>query len=142
MHMGSPSFATAELTWGLILASLREIPQQMASMQAGGWQIGVGRTLRGKTLGIYGFGRISRAVAEYAKVFGVEVLILARPDSMAKARSEGFDTASSREAFFQTADIITLHMRLVDQTRGIVTYDDLAAMKPGRADCQHEPVPA
>ena len=130
LHMGSPSYATAELTWGLILAAMRQIPQQMASLQAGNWQTGVGNTVRGKTLGIYGFGRISRAVADYARAFAMNVLVLARDESMARARAEGFETAPSRQAFFETADIITLHMRLVDATRGIVTYDDLAAMKP------------
>ena len=76
LHMGSPSYATAELTWGLILAAMRDIPQQMASMKSGGWQIGVGRTVRGKTLGLHGFGRIAHAVADYAQAFGMNVLVL------------------------------------------------------------------
>ncbi|MBU2531813.1 MAG: D-2-hydroxyacid dehydrogenase family protein [Alphaproteobacteria bacterium] len=130
LHMGSPSYATAELTFGLVLAAMREIPQQMASMKAGGWQIGVGRTIRGKTLGLHGFGRIAHAVADYAKAFGVNVLVCAREETMAKARAEGFETAASKQAFYETADIVSLHMRLVDATRGIVTYDDLARMKP------------
>lgn len=130
LHMGSPSYATAELTWGLILAAMRDIPQQMASMKSGGWQIGVGRTVRGKTLGLHGFGRIAHAVADYAQAFGMNVLVFARDQSMAKARAEGFQTAASKGAFYEAADIVSLHMRLVDATRGIVTYDDLARMKP------------
>ena len=78
MHPGTPSYATAELTWGLILASVRQIPQQMASLQAGKWQIGVGGTLRGKTLGIYGYGRIGRVVADYARAFAMPVRVWAR----------------------------------------------------------------
>lgn len=130
LHMGSPSYATAELTWGLILAAMRDIPQQVSSMKSGGWQIGVGRTVRGKTLGLHGFGRIAHVVADYAKVFGMNVLVWAREETMAKARAEGFETVASKAAFYETADIISLHMRLVDATRGIVTYDDLARMKP------------
>lgn len=130
LHMGTPSYATAELTFGLILAAMREIPQQMASMKGGGWQIGVGRTLRGKTLGLHGFGRIAHAVADYAKAFGMNVLVWAREETMARARAEGYVTAESKAAFYAEADIVSLHMRLVDATRGIVTGADLAAMKP------------
>ena len=130
LHMGSPSYATAELTWALILAAMRDIPGQTASMKAGGWQIGVGRTLRGKTLGLHGFGRIAHAVADVARAFGMNVLVWARPETMANARAEGYETAASKAAFYATADIVSLHMRLVDATRGIVTGNDLAAMKP------------
>lgn len=130
LHMGSPSYATAELTWALILAAMRDIPQQMASMKAGGWQIGVGRTLRGKTLGLHGFGRIAHAVADVAKAFGMKILVWAREETMAKARAEGFETAPSQAAFYATADIVSLHMRLVEATRGIVTAANLAAMQP------------
>jgi D-3-phosphoglycerate dehydrogenase len=129
LHMGSPSYATAELTFGLILAAMRDIPGQVASMKAGGWQIGVGRTVQGKTLGLHGFGRIARAVADYAKAFGMNVLVWAREETMAKARAEGYETAVSKAAFYETADVVSLHMRLVDATRGIVTFDDLARMK-------------
>jgi D-3-phosphoglycerate dehydrogenase / 2-oxoglutarate reductase len=129
LHMGSPSYATAELTFGLMLAAMRDIPQQVASMKAGGWQIGVGRTLRGKTLGLHGFGRIAHAVADYAKAFDMKVLVWAREETMAKARAEGYETAASKAAFYETADVVSLHMRLVDATRGIVTFDDLARMK-------------
>ncbi|MGI9413651.1 MAG: D-2-hydroxyacid dehydrogenase family protein, partial [Hyphomicrobiales bacterium] len=129
LHMGSPSYATAELTWALILAAMRDIPGQTASMKSGGWQIGVGRTLRGKTLGLHGFGRIAHAVADVATAFGMNILVWAREETMAKARAEGYATAPSKTAFYATADIVSLHMRLVDATRGIVTRDDLAAMK-------------
>lgn len=130
LHMGTPSYATAELTWGLVLTAMREIPQQMASLQAGNWQIGVGRTVRGKTLGLYGYGRIAKVVADYARAFGMEVLVWARPDSRARAVADGHRTAANKEAFFAEADIVSLHMRLVDATRGIVTAADLACMKP------------
>lgn len=129
-HAGVPSVATAELTWGLILAAARQIPQQMASLRAGHWQCGVGTTLRGKTLGIFGYGRIGRAIADYGRAFGMDVLIWARPSSLDRARAEGFAAAASAEAFFTEADVISLHMRLVDATRGIVTAADLARMKP------------
>ena len=129
-HPGTPSYATAELTWGLIIAAMRQIPQQMASLQAGRWQIGVGSTLRDKTLGIFGFGRISRVVAEYGRAFGMNVLVWAREASMAQARAEGFATAPSKQAFFEQSDVLTLHMRLVEATRDIVTAADLARMKP------------
>jgi len=129
-HAGTPSYATAELTWGLILASMRQIPQQLASMRKGNWQIGVGNTIRYKTIGLYGYGRISKAVAEYATVFGMKVLVWAREESRARARADGYATAETKEAFFESCDILSLHMRLVDATRGIVTAADLARMKP------------
>jgi D-3-phosphoglycerate dehydrogenase / 2-oxoglutarate reductase len=129
-HAGTPSFATAELTFGLILAAARQIPQQMASLKAGNWQTAVGTTLRGKTLGIFGYGRIGKAVAEYGRAFGMDVLIWAREESRAKARAEGWRAAASKQEFFQLCDVISLHMRLVDATRHIVTMGDLAQMKP------------
>jgi D-3-phosphoglycerate dehydrogenase len=129
-HAGTPSYATAELTWGLILAAMRQIPQQMAALKAGKWQIGVGNSLRGKTLGIFGYGRIGGAVANYGKAFGMNVVVWAREASLAKARADGYATARSKEAFFEACDIITLHMRLVDATRGIVSAADLGGMKP------------
>ena len=128
-HPGTPSYATAELTWGLILAAMRQIPLQVASLRAGNWQSGVGRTLRGKILGIYGYGRIGRAVAGYGKAFGMNFLVWAREDSLAEARADGYATARTKEIFFEEADIISLHMRLVPATRGIVTAGDLARMK-------------
>src|SRR5690348_14898180 len=129
-HAGTPSYATAEMTWGLILAAMRKIPQQMASLQAGSWQIGVGTTLRGKTLGIYGYGRIGSVVAGYGRAFGMNVLVWARPPSLAAARSDGYAAAASKDAFFAACDVISLHMRLVPATRHIVTAADLARMKP------------
>jgi D-3-phosphoglycerate dehydrogenase / 2-oxoglutarate reductase len=128
-HPGAPSYATAELTFGLILAALRQIPQQMASLRAGQWQMAVGTTLRGQTLGIFGYGRIGRAVAEYGRAFGMNVLILAREASRASAQADGWAVAPSKQAFFENCDVITLHMRLVDATRHIVTARDLGCMK-------------
>ena len=129
-HPGTPSFATAELTWGLILAAMRQIPQQMNSLKAGRWQIGVGKTLRGRTLGLYGYGRIARAVAEYGRAFGMKVVVWAREESRERARLDGLATAPSKQAFFEECDIVSLHMRLVEATRHIVTATDLARMKP------------
>ena len=129
-HAGTPSYAAAELTWGLILAAVRQIPQQMAALQAGKWQIGVGATLRGHTLGIFGYGRIGRAVADYGTAFGMNILIWAREESRARARADGFAVAASKQEFFETCDVISLQMRLVPATRGIVTAADLARMKP------------
>jgi len=129
-HPGAPCYAAAELTWALTLAAVRQIPQQMASLKAGTWQIGVGSTLRGKTLGIFGYSRIGREVAGYGKAFGMTVKFWAREASMTQARGEGYATAASKQAFFEESDVLTLHMRLVDATRGIVTAADLARMKP------------
>jgi D-3-phosphoglycerate dehydrogenase len=129
-HPGTPSHATAELTWGLVLAAMRQIPQQMASLKAGTWQIGVGSTLRGKTLGIYGYGRIGAAVAGYGRAFGMTVCVWARAATRDRAHADGYATAPSKEEFFEQSDVVSLHMRLVDATRGIVTAADLARMKP------------
>src|SRR6201988_2893088 len=129
-HADTPSYATAELTWGLVLASSRMIPQQVASLKAGHWQFGVGSTVRGKVFGIYGYGRIGAVVAGYAKAFGMKVKVWAREAAMAKARADGYETAASKAAFFETCDFISMHMRLVDATRGTVKADDLARMKP------------
>jgi D-3-phosphoglycerate dehydrogenase / 2-oxoglutarate reductase len=129
-HTDTPSYAAAELTWGLVLAAMRAIPQQMAALKAGNWQIGVGHTLRGKTLGIYGYGRIGAVVAGYGKAFGMKVLVWAREPALAQARADGYQTAGSKAAFFEQCDVLSLHMRLVDATRGIVTSSDLARMKP------------
>jgi D-3-phosphoglycerate dehydrogenase / 2-oxoglutarate reductase len=129
-HADTPSWATTELTWGLVLAASRMIPQQVASLKAGNWQFGVGSTVRGKVFGIYGYGRIGAVVAGYAKAFGMKVKVWAREATLAKARADGYETAASKEAFFETCDFISLHMRLVDATRGIVKPEDLARMKP------------
>jgi D-3-phosphoglycerate dehydrogenase / 2-oxoglutarate reductase len=129
-HPGTPSYATAELTWGLVLAAMRQIPQQMSTMKMGKWQSGVGSTLRGKTLGIYGYGRIGGVVAGYGKAFGMRVLVWAREESLDRARNDGYETARGKEAFFAESDVLSLHMRSVEATRGIVTAADLARMKP------------
>jgi D-3-phosphoglycerate dehydrogenase len=129
-HSDTPSYATAELTWALVLAAMRRLPQQMASLKAGTWQIGVGNDVRGKTLGIYGYGRIGSVVAGYGKAFGMNVLVWAREESLKRARSDGYAVAASKQAFFAECDVLSLHMRLVQATRGIVTAADLARMKP------------
>lgn len=130
LHAGSPSYAAAELTWALVLAAMRQIPQQVASMRAGAWQSGVGSTLRGKRLGIFGYGRIGKVVAGYGVAFGMEVVIWASEASRERAGADGLTVAESRSAFFQTCDVLSLHLRLLAATRGIVTADDLALMKP------------
>jgi D-3-phosphoglycerate dehydrogenase / 2-oxoglutarate reductase len=129
-HADTPSYAAAELTWGLVLSAMRQIPQQMAALKSGNWQIGVGHTLRGKTLGIYGYGRIGSVVAGYGRAFGMKVLVWAREAALAQARADGYATAASKQDFIETCDVLSLHMRLVDATRGIVTAGDLARMKP------------
>lgn len=130
MHSDTPSYAAAEMTLALILASYRQIPQQVASIRAGDWQMGVGRTLRGRTLGLYGYGRIARAVAGYAKAIGMNIQWWASEDGRARAAADGETVAPSRTAFFGTSDIVSLHVRLKPNTRGIITAEDLAAMSP------------
>jgi D-3-phosphoglycerate dehydrogenase len=130
LHSGSPSYATAELTWGLVLAAMRHIPQEVAALKEGRWQTQMGRTLRGKTLGIYSYGRLGKAVAGYGAAFGMEVVVWGREDSVARARADGYRVAASRGAFFESCDVVSLHLRLVEATRGIVTAADLAQMKP------------
>src|SRR5450432_1720471 len=129
-HPGSPSYAAAELTWALVLAAARQIPRQVEALKQGTWQVGLGSTLRGKTLGIYGYGRIGSTVAGYGKAFGMNVLVWARQASLAQARADGYAAAPSKNAFFAGCDVLSLHMRLVAETRGIVKADDLARMKP------------
>ena len=129
-HPGSPSYATAELAFGLIISAMRDLPRQIASLKAGRWQSGVGRTLRGKTLGVFSYGRIGAALAGYGKAFGMKVVAWGREPSRERARAQGFTAAPSKEAFFEECDVVSLHMRLVDTTRGIVTARDLARMKP------------
>jgi D-3-phosphoglycerate dehydrogenase / 2-oxoglutarate reductase len=130
MHWGTPSYAAAELTWALVLAAMRQLPQQATALKAGRWQVDVGHTLRGKTLGVYGYGRIGSVVAGYGRAFGMNVSVWARSGSRERARSDGYTVAPSKEEFFSECDVISLHMRLVDATRGIVTAGDLARMKP------------
>jgi D-3-phosphoglycerate dehydrogenase len=130
MHPGKPSYATAELTWGLVIAAMRRIPQEMARLKAGHWQSTVGTGLRGRTLGILGFGRIGGAVAGYGRAFGMDVVTWGREGSLQRARSEGYAASPGREAFFEQSDVISLHVRLTPETRGLVNADDLARMKP------------
>jgi len=130
LHTDTPSYATAELTWALILATTRQIPEQAAALKRGVWQTGVGTTLRGKTLGIHGYGRIGKVVAGYGKAFGMDVRVWAREQARARAREDGYEVAHSQEAFYGECDVISLHMRLVDATRGLVTAGDLARIKP------------
>lgn len=125
-----PSYATAELTWGLVIAAMRHLPQEAAALKAGRWQSSVGLGLHGRTLGIYGYGRVGAVVAGYGKAFGMKVLVWAREASLAKARADGHAAAASKEALFEQPDVLSLHLRLVDATRGIVGPADLARMKP------------
>ncbi|AIV85797.1 3-phosphoglycerate dehydrogenase [Burkholderia pseudomallei] len=138
---GSPT-APAELTWALIMAAQRRIPQYVANLKQGAWQqsglktsamppnFGLGQVLRGQTLGIWGYGKVGRLVASYGKAFGMNVLIWGREHSLEAARADGFEAAESREAFFEQADVLSLHLRLHDDTRGVVKLDDLLRMKP------------
>ena len=132
MHSDTPSYAAAEMTLALVLASYRQIPQQVASIRAGDWQMGVGRTLRGRTLGLYGYGRIGGAVADYARALGMKVQWWGSEDGRARALADGQIVSESREAFFASSDIVSLHVRLKPATQGIVTAADLAMM-PARS---------
>ena len=131
MHGGAPSFAAAEHTWALMLAAMRDIPAQMASLHAGDWQMGVGKSVHGRRIGIYGYGRIGKQVADYARAFGMDVVWWASEDGRARAAAEGQTVAESREAFFSTSDVVTLHVRLKPSTTGLITADDLALMGTG-----------
>jgi len=130
LHADTPSYAAAELTWGLVLSAMRQIPEQVAALKQGVWQTGVGQTLRGKTLGIYGYGRIGSVVAGYGRAFGMNVSIWASEASRARARADGYSVAQNKESFFGECDVVSLHLRLVEPTRAIVTLADLARMKP------------
>ena len=129
LHPGTPSYATAELTWALILASLRRLTQQAASLRAGHWQESVGDSLRGKTLGIYGYGRIGEVVAGYGRAFGMDVVVWASDASRERAAADGWTVAESRASFFAHCDVVTVHQRLTPATRGAITASDLALMK-------------
>ncbi|MDE2615759.1 MAG: D-2-hydroxyacid dehydrogenase family protein [Burkholderiales bacterium] len=138
---GSP-VAPAELTWALIMAAMRRLPQYIGNLKHGAWQqsglksaamppnFGLGTVLRGKTLGLWGYGKIGQLLAGYGRVFGMRVLIWGREPSRDKALQDGYEAAASREEFFQQSDVLSLHLRLNDATRGIVTAADLAQMKP------------
>ena len=126
---GNPN-PTAELTWGLILAALRRIPQEAQRMKEGKWQGSVGTGVAGKTLGVYAYGRIGSIVAQVGRAFGMKVVCWGREGSTARAKEAGFAIAVSREAFFAESDVVSLHLPLNKETRGIVTAADLAQMKP------------
>jgi D-3-phosphoglycerate dehydrogenase len=121
---------TAELTWGLILAALRHIPDEVRRLREGQWQSTLGIGIQGKTLGIYAFGKIGSIVAGVGKAFGAKVICWGREGSTGRARAAGFEVAKTREEFFSAADILSLHLPLNKETRGIVSRDDLAQMKP------------
>ncbi|MES2422795.1 MAG: D-2-hydroxyacid dehydrogenase family protein [Pseudomonadota bacterium] len=138
---GSP-IAPAELTWALIMAAMRRLPQYIGNLKHGAWQqsglkaasmpanFGLGTSLKGKTLGIWGYGRIGSMVAGYGKAFGMRVVVWGRDTSLEKARQDGFEAAASKEAFFTDCDVLSLHLRLCDETRATVRPEDLARMKP------------
>jgi D-3-phosphoglycerate dehydrogenase len=138
---GSP-VAPAELTWALIMAAMRRLPQYIGNLKHGAWQqaglkstamppnFGLGCVLQGKTLGIWGYGKIGQLLAGYGRTFGMRVLVWGRDPSREKAVQDGFEAAPNREEFFAQSDVLSLHLRLNDQTRGIVRSDDLARMKP------------
>ena len=130
MHADTPSHAAAELTWALVLAGMRDLPAQMRSAKEGRWQAGVGKTLRGRAIGLYGYGRIGRAVAGYAKAFGMRVAWWSSEEGRARAAADGETLAESREAFFADSDVVSVHVRLKPATRGIVTGRDLGLMRP------------
>ena len=139
--VGSP-VAPAELTWALIMAAMRRLPQYIGNLKHGAWQqsgmksasmppnFGLGLVLRGRTLGIWGYGKIGQLVAGYGKAFGMRVLVWGSQSSRARAESDGLQAASSREELFQESDVLSLHLRLSDETAGIVTLEDLGRMKP------------
>lgn len=124
------SSATAEITWGLILSALRNLPKEVASVKAGGWQTTVGTGVNRKTIGIYAYGKIGSIVAAVGKAFGARVICWGREGSTGRAKAAGYEVAASREAFFAESDIISLHLPLNGETRGIVGAADLALMKP------------
>jgi D-3-phosphoglycerate dehydrogenase / 2-oxoglutarate reductase len=139
--VGSP-VAPAELTWALIMAAMRRLPHYIGTLKHGAWQqsglksasmppnFGLGLVLRGRTLGVWGYGKIGQLVAGYGRAFGMQVIVWGSDASRLKAAADGHTPADSREAFFEQADVLSLHLRLSESTRGIVTLDDLARMKP------------
>lgn len=123
------SVAPAELTWALIMNATRKIPQAIEAMKKGEWQTNIGSAIHGKTIGIWGYGKIGQKIAQYAKVFGAEVLVWGSENSRQKAIEDGYQAANSREEFFSISDVISLHIRLNEQTKGIVKFEDLKLMK-------------
>ncbi|UTW01614.1 D-2-hydroxyacid dehydrogenase family protein [Marinomonas rhizomae] len=130
--IGSP-VAPSELCWGLVMSASRHIPEYVSQFSQGHWQqsgsLGLGRVLNGAVLGIWGYGKIGQRIAQYAKAFGMKVLVWGSESSRVLAKEHGFSAAESKAEFFHTADIITLHLRLNDATKAIVTEADLALMK-------------
>ncbi len=126
--IGSP-VAPAELTWALLMNTVRQIPQAIEGMKNGKWQTNIGSTVSGKTIGIWGYGKIGQKIAQYAKVFGAKVLVWGSENSRKKALEDGFAYADTKEIFFETADIITLHLRLNNETFAIVKESDIKMMK-------------
>lgn len=126
--VGSP-IAPAELTWALLMNTVRQMPQAIEAMKQGKWQINIGTTVHGKTIGIWGYGKIGQKIAQYAKAFGALVLVWGSEHSRKKAVEDGFQQSDTKEHFFKNADIISLHLRLNDQTDGIVKETDLLGMK-------------
>ncbi|RME98437.1 MAG: D-2-hydroxyacid dehydrogenase family protein [Chloroflexi bacterium] len=127
--VGSP-VATAELTWALIMAAMRKLVPAVNGMRAGHWQTNIGDRLEGKTLGIWGYGKIGRRVARYGAAFGMDVLVWGSEDSRRQAKADGFEAAPDRHAFFEQSDVLSLHLRLKPATTGLVRYADLTQMKP------------
>ncbi|MDU8909770.1 D-2-hydroxyacid dehydrogenase family protein [Aestuariicoccus sp. MJ-SS9] len=130
MSAGKPSIAASELTFALILASARQIPQQMQSLRAGTWQLAPGQTLMGRRLGLYGYGKIGGQVARYAEAFGMKVWWWGSDEGRDRAHAAGAEVAPSREAFFAQSDFVSIHVRLTPATRGLISAEDLLAMKP------------
>ena len=139
--VGSP-VAPAELTWALIMAAMRRLPQYIGNLKHGAWQqsglksasmppnFGLGQVLKGRTLGVWGYGRIGQLVAGYGRAFGMQVIVWGSPASRERARAEGYLVAPARESFFEVCDVLSLHLRLHESTRGIVKFDALSRMKP------------
>ena len=139
--VGSPR-STAELTWALIMSSMRRIPQYVANLKHGAWQqsglkaasmppnFSLGMVLHGKTLGIWSYGRIGKLVAGYGKAFGMRVLVWGNEATRQQAAADGHELAESREHIFETSDVLSLHLRLAEGTTGCVTLEDLSRMKP------------
>lgn len=124
------SLATAELTWGLILCSMRHIPQEVARLKSGGWQRTLGTGLRGRTLGVFGYGRIGSQVAAYGRAFGMRVMVWSRERGLAAAQADGYERAAGKRALFEAADVLSMHIRLTPETRRIVGAGEFALMKP------------
>ncbi len=138
----SSPYATAELAWALIMSAMRRLPQYIGNLKHGAWQqsglksasmppnFGIGMVLRGKTLGVWGYGRIGQIVAGYGKAFGMHVTVWGSEESRARAKADGHIAAPSCEAFFEACDVLSLHLRLSERTRGLIKLEHLSLMKP------------